>query len=74
MTGFSVRCRPDAVEIAVSDASPDLPRTPGTLAFVPGGFGWLVINRLAARTEISASHERKTITAYVTLAGAAPDA
>ncbi|MFJ4865308.1 ATP-binding protein [Streptomyces sp. NPDC088748] len=69
VTGFSVRCLPDAVAVEVSDASPVLPRSPGTPVEVPGGFGWLVVNRLAARTEISADHSGKTITAYVPLTG-----
>ncbi|MEV7729573.1 ATP-binding protein [Streptomyces sp. NPDC101733] len=67
VTDFNVRRLPDAVAVEVSDASSLLPHTPGTPAAVPGGFGWLLVNRLAARTEISAGQAGKTITAFVPL-------
>ncbi|MFF3217017.1 ATP-binding protein [Streptomyces sp. NPDC002886] len=74
VTGFGIRHLPDAVAIEVSDASPVLPRSPGTPVAVPGGFGWLLVNRLASHTEITAGHNGKTITAYVPLTVAATDA
>ncbi|MGW5397663.1 ATP-binding protein [Streptomyces sp. NPDC003952] len=67
VTGFRVRCLPDAVAVEVSDASPLLPVSPGTPASTPGGFGWLLVNRLAHRTEIRTGREGKTITAHLPL-------
>lgn len=67
VTGFHIHSLPEAVAIEVSDASPLLPCSPGTPASVPGGFGWLLVNKLARRTEIRTGHEGKTITAYLPL-------
>ncbi|MFI5762437.1 ATP-binding protein [Streptomyces sp. NPDC051563] len=67
VTGFRIRPLPEAVAIEVSDASPLLPGSPGTPVSVPGGFGWLLVTKLAHRTEIRSGREGKTITAYLPL-------
>ncbi|MFC6512123.1 ATP-binding protein [Streptomyces goshikiensis] len=74
VTGFAVRHLPDvqAVAVEVSDGSPLLPHSPGTPAAVPGGFGWLLVNKMATRTEIRVGDDGKVITAYLPLAAAAP--
>ncbi|MFF4324578.1 ATP-binding protein [Streptomyces sp. NPDC001568] len=72
VTAFDVRHLHDEVAVEVSDASPLLPISPGTPATVPGGFGWLLVNKMATRTEIHAGHDGKTITAYLALTGPAP--
>ncbi|WP_327308432.1 ATP-binding protein [Streptomyces sp. NBC_01298] len=71
VTGFRVRPLPDAVAIEVSDASSVLPRSPGTPVSAPGGFGWLLVTKLARRTEIRSGRDGKTITAYLPLAAPA---
>ncbi|MFF3015660.1 ATP-binding protein [Streptomyces sp. NPDC057939] len=73
VTAFDVRHLHDEVVVAVSDASPLLPVPPGTPPTVPGGFGWLLVNRMATRTEIRADHDGKTITAYLPLTSADSD-
>ncbi|MEU9799610.1 ATP-binding protein [Streptomyces sp. NPDC051000] len=65
VTGFSVRCDTGAVVVEVADASATHPRSPGTSAEVPGGFGWLLVNRLAERTEVRSRPGGKTITAFL---------
>ncbi|MGW6882842.1 ATP-binding protein [Streptomyces goshikiensis] len=72
VTAFDVRHLHDEVAIDVSDASPVLPHSPGTPVTVPGGFGWLLVNKMASRTEILTSLAGKTITAYLPLAAPAP--
>ncbi|MEU9029442.1 ATP-binding protein [Streptomyces sp. NPDC048383] len=67
VTAFDVRHRQDEVAVEVSDASPLLPVSPGTPSTVPGGFGWLLVNKMATRTEIHADRHGKTITAYLPL-------
>lgn len=64
VTGFDVRHVHDEVAVEVSDASPLLPHSAGTPVTVPGGFGWHLVNTMAARTEISVGPDGKTITAY----------
>ncbi|MFD5142092.1 ATP-binding protein [Streptomyces sp. NPDC058401] len=71
VTGFRIRSLPEAVAIEVSDASPLLPCSPGTPVSVPGGFGWLLVNKLAHRTEIRSGRDGKTITAYLPLSALA---
>ncbi|MFD6891869.1 ATP-binding protein [Streptomyces sp. NPDC059957] len=55
------------VAVEVSDRSSSFPRTPGTPLDVPGGFGWLLVNRIADHTEIRPSAHGKTITAFIPL-------
>ncbi|OEJ30390.1 ATP-binding protein [Streptomyces subrutilus] len=70
VTGFHVRHLRDCVAVDVSDATSACPRAPGTPAEVPGGFGWQLVNRIAARTEIRCGLAGKTITALIPLPAA----
>lgn len=56
------------VAVEVSDRSLSFPRTPATPLHVPGGFGWLLVNRIADHTEIRPYDDGKTITAFIPLA------
>lgn len=58
------------VAVEVSDRSSSFPRTPGTPLDVPGGFGWLLVNRIADRTEIRPRDDGKTIAAFISLPAA----
>ncbi|MER5567251.1 ATP-binding protein [Streptomyces goshikiensis] len=70
VTDFRVRRLPDCVAVEVSDASSLSPRMPGTPVEVPGGFGWLLVNKIADRTEIRSHDAGKTITAFIPLRAA----
>ncbi len=65
VTDFHVRHLRDCVAVDVSDATSQCPRMPGTPVEVPGGFGWLLVNRIADRTEIRCGLGGKTITALI---------
>ncbi|MFG2622458.1 ATP-binding protein [Streptomyces sp. NPDC048507] len=67
VTDFHVRYDAGRIEVAVSDASRTTPQSPGTPAHVPGGFGWLLVNRIAERIEILPTIAGKTITASIPL-------
>ncbi len=67
VTDFHVRHLRDCVAVDVSDATSLCPRAPGTPVEVQGGFGWLLVNRIAARTEIRCGLGGKTITALIPL-------
>ncbi|WP_411116750.1 ATP-binding protein [Streptomyces sp. 058-1L] len=66
---FSVRltAHPDAVEVAVDDVSPRMPRLRAPdLTDDGGGFGWPMINRLARTTAITRRRAGgKTVTAFL---------
>ncbi|MET9962247.1 ATP-binding protein [Streptomyces sp. NPDC006326] len=65
VVGFGVRCTRDAVVVEVADGSRNRPVAPGTPVDLPGGFGWLLVNRLAQRTEVRLRGDGKTITALL---------
>ncbi|WP_329448257.1 ATP-binding protein (plasmid) [Streptomyces sp. NBC_01426] len=67
VTDFHVRPLLDSVAVAVSDASSLPPHMPGTPVEVPGGFGWLLVNKIANRTEIRPHDTGKTVTAFIQL-------
>ncbi|MFE2922165.1 ATP-binding protein [Streptomyces goshikiensis] len=67
VTGFSIRLDTGRVVIEVTDASFEHPHSPGSPAHVPGGFGWMLVNRIAEHTEIRSGPGGKTITAYLKL-------
>lgn len=67
VTGFSVRREGETVVVEVADASPAHPRSPGTAPDVPGGFGWMLVNRLADRVDVAFGPGGKTITVCVTV-------
>ncbi|MER6523245.1 MULTISPECIES: ATP-binding protein [unclassified Streptomyces] len=70
VTDFHVRPLRNCVAVEVSDASSVSPRMPGTPVEVPGGFGWLLVNKIADRTDIRSHDTGKTITAFIPLPAA----
>jgi len=66
---FSLRlnAHPDAIEVAVDDASPWMPRKRAPdLTDAGGGFGWPMVNRLARTTAITRRRAGgKTVTAFL---------
>lgn len=71
VSDFRVRPLAGSVAVEVSDRSSLFPHTPGTPLDVPGGFGWLLVNRIADHTEIRPFGDGKTITAFIPLPAAA---
>ncbi|MER7760371.1 ATP-binding protein [Streptomyces sp. NPDC097619] len=69
VTGFRIARRPGGVLIEVSDSSSRLPREQPWAPSEPGGFGWLLINRLAL-TDIRHHRSGKTIMATIATATA----
>ncbi|MFF3215648.1 ATP-binding protein [Streptomyces sp. NPDC002886] len=65
VSGFNIRHDASCVAVEVSDQSSSAPHTPGTPLDIPGGFGWLLVNRIADRTEIRPHDDGKTITAFI---------
>lgn len=65
VVGFGVRCTRGEVVVEVADGSRNRPLEPGTPVDVPGGFGWLLVRRLARRTEVRLRGDGKTITAWL---------
>lgn len=65
VSDFRVRPLAGCVAVEVSDRSSSIPRTPGTPLDVPGGFGWLLVNRIADHTEIRPYGNGKTITVFI---------
>ncbi|MFJ5811301.1 ATP-binding protein [Streptomyces sp. NPDC093093] len=70
VTDFHVRPLRTCVAVEVSDASSSSPHMPGTPVEVPGGFGWLLVNKIADRTEIRPRDTGKTIIAFIALPAA----
>ncbi|MCX5409217.1 ATP-binding protein [Streptomyces sp. NBC_00335] len=70
VTDFHVRRLQDCVAVDVSDASTLCPRVPDKPVGMPGGFGWLLVNRIADRTETLCGFGGKTITAFIPLTAA----
>ncbi|MFI0242203.1 ATP-binding protein [Streptomyces sp. NPDC016845] len=67
VTSFSARLRGDALELRVSDRSRDVPCTSRPERGRPGGYGWMVVQRLSSRLGIEIEPGGKTITAMVAL-------
>ncbi|MFD3720809.1 ATP-binding protein [Streptomyces sp. NPDC058674] len=67
VTGFRVRRDAGAIVVEVADGSPRRPRSPDAPAHAPGGFGWMLVNRLAERTEVHSRPDGKTIAAFLPL-------
>lgn len=67
VSDFRVVPRAGCVAVEVSDRSSSFPRTPGTPLEAPGGFGWLLVNRIADHTEIRPYDDGKTIAAFILL-------
>ncbi|MEU6394027.1 ATP-binding protein [Streptomyces sp. NPDC046939] len=71
-TAFDVGLHGDRLWMSVSDRSVEVPRRTPSEPKVPGGFGWLVVQRLSSRVTVDVGDGGKTITAELRLP-AAPD-
>jgi anti-sigma regulatory factor (Ser/Thr protein kinase) len=65
VTRFSACLHGDALELRVSDRSRDMPRRAPTEHGRPGGYGWMIIQRLSSRLGVEVVPGGKTITAMV---------
>lgn len=63
VTAFRVSPRPGAVVVEVSDASGRLPHERPWSPTRPGGFGWLLVNRLSDSTDVRFHRGGKTVMA-----------
>ncbi|MFF3728557.1 ATP-binding protein [Streptomyces erythrochromogenes] len=66
-TAFQITARSGAVTVEVSDRSTSPPLIRPWAPDEPGGFGWRLINQLAA-TDVLLHHDGKTVTATLTAA------
>ncbi|MFC9583592.1 ATP-binding protein [Streptomyces yangpuensis] len=72
-TALRITARSGTVTVEVSDRSTSPPRIQPWAPDEPGGFGWRLVNQLAA-TEVHIHHDGKTVTAVLTAAQTArPD-
>jgi anti-sigma regulatory factor (Ser/Thr protein kinase) len=54
LVGFDVTARPDRITVSVQDRSSELPSTlPPSGSWLPGGYGWPLVCRLAKQVSIS---------------------
>ncbi|MFJ9036970.1 ATP-binding protein [Streptomyces sp. NPDC102406] len=67
VTHFSASLRGDALELRVSDRSSEVPGQKPTVRGRPGGYGWMVVQRLCSRLGIEVGPGGKTITAALAL-------
>lgn len=66
VTSFRVAARPGVVEITVQDGSPQPPVLKEHRGdWLPGGYGWPLVNRLAEVTVVSLGPEGKLIRALL---------
>ncbi|AKZ54893.1 putative regulatory protein [Streptomyces ambofaciens ATCC 23877] len=70
LTAFHVAREPDGLRVAVTDRSPDLPRTSASASSHDpagrlGGFGWPLIQRLSRSVTITPAPPGKTIEAVL---------
>jgi anti-sigma regulatory factor (Ser/Thr protein kinase) len=65
VTGFQLKAGPDAVTIAVHDASTVPPRPLPLDATRPGGFGWHLVQQLSMEARVAIHAAGKTVTAVV---------
>ncbi|MFJ2773812.1 ATP-binding protein [Streptomyces sp. NPDC087300] len=72
VTGFSVRLLGDELHLRVSDGSREVPRRMTVPRGMPGGHGWMVVQRLCTRLHVEAEPEGKTIAAVLALRPSAP--
>ncbi|MEU9235611.1 ATP-binding protein [Streptomyces subrutilus] len=66
VTAFRADVQAGGIVVAVSDGSRAVPRTAAWAPSEPGGFGWIVVNRLADTTDVQVNPDGKTITAGFT--------
>jgi len=65
VTGFQLKAGPDAVTVAVHDASTVAPRPLPLDATRPGGFGWHLVQELSLEVRVDIHAAGKTVTAVV---------
>ncbi|MFI5761779.1 ATP-binding protein [Streptomyces sp. NPDC051563] len=68
LTCFRTEIMGEALLVDVSDTSPHVPTTRAAAPAQPGGFGWPLIQRLAARVDVRRHSRGKTITTVLRLA------
>ncbi|MET9499869.1 ATP-binding protein [Streptomyces sp. NPDC006552] len=66
-TGFDAGLQGDTLWMRVSDRSPRVPRRAPSRPSVPGGFGWMVVQRLSSHVCVEVGPRGKTITAELDL-------
>ncbi|WP_261951396.1 ATP-binding protein [Streptomyces nigrescens] len=65
VTGFRLEAGPGSIMVTVSDASTDPPRLRHTNAFEPGGFGWYLVQDLAADVTVEIQPHGKSVRALL---------
>lgn len=65
VTGFQLKAGPDAVTVAVHDASTVAPRALPLDATRPVGFGWQLVQELSVEVRVDIHAAGKTVTAVV---------
>ncbi|MFJ8821027.1 ATP-binding protein [Streptomyces sp. NPDC102467] len=66
-TGFEAGLQGDVLWMSVSDGSAEVPRRAPSAPSVPGGFGWMVVQRLSSHVAVDVGPRGKTITAVLPL-------
>ncbi|MFF3215447.1 ATP-binding protein [Streptomyces sp. NPDC002886] len=67
LTAFRTEITGEALRVDVSDTSPHTPTARAAAPEQPGGFGWPLIQRLAAHVDIHSHSRGKTITTVLRL-------
>ncbi|MFI0236097.1 ATP-binding protein [Streptomyces sp. NPDC016845] len=69
-TAFGAGLSGDSLWMSVSDHSVEVPRRISSQARTPGGFGWMVVQRLSSQVMVDVAGNGKTITAELRLPAA----
>ncbi|MET7358578.1 ATP-binding protein [Streptomyces sp. NPDC005562] len=69
VTRFGVSIEGAELRLRVGDASREVPQRQPTVRGMPGGHGWMVIQRLCSRLDVEVEPDGKTITAVLALPG-----
>ncbi|MYW70096.1 ATP-binding protein [Streptomyces sp. SID8379] len=69
VTRFTACLTGGELQLRVSDRSVEVPRRLPTVPGRPGGYGWMVVQRLASRVSVEVGPEGKTIVAALALPG-----
>ncbi|MEV1026464.1 ATP-binding protein [Streptomyces sp. NPDC050264] len=67
VTRFTASLQGDELQLRVSDGSREVPRRLSTGHGLPGGYGWMVVQRLCSRLDVEVEQDGKTITAALAL-------